>query len=237
MPAQGEHTENAFCSTGHCVHQCKIFLLLQWPQALKNALKNHQCSSLTYWLKRSIYRSLSIWLGLKTNKLNQPNLLEKSSQKNHTPKLAALPLSSSCSVSEGFAVRLCICVQPGNIGTMPVLVFISTAVSHFECWDSIRTLQLLQIVNIVISTEILLQRQKHRPWLIAVKIFHFPTPTTVTGIKMVLSCQSQIITTRQFCTQVPQNGPRASCERGVSQRGLIHTKLTKYNNYNYCIRW
>lgn len=48
----------------------------------------------------------------------------KNKKKPHTPKLPALPLLSSCSVSEGFAVRSCICVQPGNTGT--ILVFIST---------------------------------------------------------------------------------------------------------------
>lgn len=57
-----------------------------------------------------------------------------------------------------------------NTGTMPVLEFISAAVSNFKCKDSIRTLQLLQIVNTVISAEILLQRKKHRPWLTALKI-------------------------------------------------------------------
>lgn len=56
--------------------------------------------------------------------------------------------------------------SPGNIGTVPILVFMSMAVSDFECRDSTRTLRLLQVVNIVISVEILLQRQKHSPWLV-----------------------------------------------------------------------
>lgn len=36
-------------------------------------------------------------------------------------------------VSEDFAVRLYICVPPHNIGTLPTVALIGTAVSNFKC--------------------------------------------------------------------------------------------------------
>lgn len=130
-------------------------------------------------------------------------LLEKTSQNKYTPKLPVLPLLSSCSVAEDSAVRLCICVQPGKRGTMPILAFISTAVSSFKCEDSIRTLQLLQIVNMVISAEILPLRQKHRPGLTAPGIFCFRAPTTGTRTKPPKE---------SYVPNFHNAGPRASCK-------------------------
>lgn len=127
--------------------------------------------------------------------------------------------------------------SPGNIGTVPILVFMSMAVSDFECRDSMRTLRLLQVVNIVISVEILLQRQKHSPWLVRHSrsstsqllqhwlepkwfwaINHRPPPPDRSAPKFHKMCQGLLV-------------------KAVSQRGFIHTFSVHKYNYNYCIRW
>lgn len=149
----------------------------------------------------------------------------------NTPKLPALPLLSSCSISEDSAVRLYICVK----SEIQELCQYWSSSAQLSPTSSVKTppepcsyYKLL----ILWFLQIPLQRQKHGHCLTVLKIFYFSVSTTMPTIKTVLSCQRQISPPPD--SSAPNFRKHIQGLTGIwlvsQEAAYIHPKLSKCHN-------